>query len=65
MKNNDESVVLTAYAEHTDTIDKKKVDNITIRVIELEKENANTKDNNDHEMKKKIAKIIEEEVSCY
>lgn len=46
----------------SNTVDTSKVNRMIKRIIELEKENLRTKRFRDHEMIKKIQKIIEEEV---
>lgn len=46
----------------SNTVDTSKANRMIKRIIELEKENLRTKRFRDHEMIKKIQKIIEEEV---
>ena len=45
-------------------IDKVKLNRIIKMIVELENENVKTREFNDDSMKKKIDKIIEEEVKC-
>ena len=45
-------------------IEDKKLNRIVKRIIQLENENVKTREYNDEDIKKKIEKIIEEEVKC-
>ena len=45
-------------------IDNEKLKRIVKNIITLEKENVKTRELNDEDMKKKIEKIIEEEIKC-
>jgi uncharacterized membrane protein (DUF106 family) len=47
---------------NSNTVDTTKVNRMIKRIIELEKENLRTKRYRDHDMIKRIQKIIEEEV---
>lgn len=46
------------------TIDDNKLNIIVKRIIQLENDNVKTREFNDEEIKKKIEKIIEEELKC-
>lgn len=46
------------------TIDKQKLNRIIKKIIQLENDNVKTREFNDDDLKKKIEKIIEEEVKC-
>lgn len=56
---NDEIEVLN----QTD-IDNDKLKRIIVNIITLENDNVKTRELNDEDMKKKIEKIIEEEIKC-
>ena len=45
-------------------IEDKKLNRIVKRIIQLENENVKTREYNDEDIKKKIEKIIEEEIKC-
>lgn len=45
-------------------IEDQKLNRIVKRIIQLENENVKTREFNDEDIKKKIEKIIEEEVRC-
>lgn len=45
-------------------IEDQKLNRIVKRIIQLENENVKTREYNDEDIKKKIEKIIEEEVKC-
>ncbi len=45
-------------------LDREKLNRIVKTIITLENDNVKTRDLNDDEMKKKIEKIIEEEIKC-
>lgn len=45
-------------------IDKQKLNRIVKTIITLENDNVKTRELNDEDMKKKIEKIIEEEIKC-
>ena len=45
-------------------IEDQKLNRIVKRVIQLENENVKTREYNDEDIKKKIEKIIEEEIKC-
>lgn len=45
-------------------IDEKKLSIIVKRIIQLENDNVKTREFNDEEIKRKIEKIIEEELKC-
>ena len=47
------------------TIDEQKLNRIIKKIIQLENDNVKTREFNDEDLKKKIEKIIEEEVKCY
>ncbi len=46
------------------TIDEQKLNRIIKKIIQLENDNVKTREFNDDDLKKKIEKIIEEEVKC-
>ena len=46
------------------TIDEQKLNRIIKKIIQLENDNVKTREFNDQHLKKKIEKIIEEEVKC-
>ena len=46
-------------------IDNEKLKKIVYNIIKLENDNVKTRELNDDDMKKKINKIIEEEIQCY
>ena len=46
------------------TIDEQKLNIIIKKIIQLENDNVKTREFNDEDLKKKIEKIIEEEVKC-
>lgn len=62
--NNEESISEQIAEVEATIIDENKLKLIIKNIIELEKENVKTKEYNDDAMKKKIEKIIEEEVKC-
>jgi len=45
-------------------IDDQRLSRIVKRIIQLENDNVKTREYNDEDMKKKIEKIIEEEIKC-
>ncbi len=45
-------------------IDEQKLNRIIKKIIQLENDNVKTREFNDEDLKKKIEKIIEEEVKC-
>ena len=45
-------------------IEDQKLNRIVKRIIQLENENVKTREYNDEDIKKKIEKIIEEEIKC-
>ena len=45
-------------------VDNQKLNRIVKTIITLENENVKTRELNDEDMKKKIEKIIEEEIKC-
>lgn len=45
-------------------VDMTKVERMMFRIIGVEKNNAKTKERNDHEMVNQLQKIIEEEAKC-
>lgn len=45
-------------------IDEQRLNRIVKKIIQLENDNVKTRENNDEDIKKKIEKIIEEEVKC-
>lgn len=51
-------------AEINNNIDSEKLKRIIKNIITLENENVKTRELNDEDLKKKIEKIIEEEVKC-
>ncbi len=46
-------------------IDQEKFNRMLKKIIELEKEYAQTNEGNDNDIKNKIKRIIEEEAECY
>lgn len=54
VENNDSSYI----------VDDNKLNSIVKRIIQLENDNVKTREFNDEEIKKKIEKIIEEELKC-
>ena len=46
-------------------VEDSKLNIIVKRIIQLENDNVKTREFNDEEIKKKIEKIIEEELKCY
>ncbi len=54
VENNDSSYI----------VDDNKLNIIVKRIIQLENDNVKTREFNDEEIKKKIEKIIEEELKC-
>ena len=46
------------------TIDEQKLSRIRKRIIQIENDNVKTREYNDDDIKKKIEKIIEEEIKC-
>ena len=46
------------------TIDEQKLNRIIKKIIQLENDNVKKREFNDEDLKKKIEKIIEEEVKC-
>ena len=46
------------------TIDEQKLNRIIKKIIQLENDNVKTREFNDEDLKKKIEKIIEEEIKC-
>ena len=62
--NNEEKQVENENFEQQIVIDKEKLNRIIERIIKLENYNVNTRELNDEDMKKKIRKIIEEEIKC-
>lgn len=65
MNRDEENIQSEVLNEISSSLDEDKLKKITIRIIELERENVKTKEFNSNEMKNKIRKIIEEEVGCY
>ena len=61
MNNLEQSNTLNA---NPTAIDETKMKRILKKIVELENENVKTREYNDESMKKKIEKIIEEEVKC-
>ena len=49
----------------TITIDEQKLNRIIKKIIQLENDNVKTREFNDEDLKKKIEKIIEEELKCF
>lgn len=45
-------------------IDEQRLNRIVKKIIQLENDNVKTREYNDEDIKKKIEKIIEEEVKC-
>lgn len=45
-------------------IDDQKLSRIVKKIIQLENDNVKTREYNDEDVKKKIEKIIEEEIKC-
>ncbi len=45
-------------------IDDQKLSRIVKKIIQLENDNVKTREYNDEDIKKKIEKIIEEEIKC-
>ena len=61
---NEEKKVENQKFEQQSAIDNQKLTRIIKTIITLESNNVKTKELNDEEMKKKIEKIIEEEIKC-
>lgn len=55
---------ITENNNSNDIVDDKKLNRIIKRIIQLENDNVKTREWNDEEIKKKIEKIIEEELKC-
>jgi len=55
---------ITEFNNSNYTIDDNKLNIIVKRIIQLENDNVKTREFNDEEIKKKIEKIIEEELKC-
>ena len=66
--NNEEVKVETQSSnqnfEQQSIIDNEKLNRIVKSIIILENNNVKTRESNDEDMKKKIEKIIEEEIKC-
>lgn len=54
----------TPAVEQQSVIDNQKLTRIAKSIITLENDNVKTRELNDEDMKKKIEKIIEEEIKC-
>lgn len=48
-----------------DEVNQERLTRMMKRIIELEKEYAQTNEGNDNDIKNKIKRIIEEEAECY
>lgn len=62
--NNEEKQVDNQKFEQQSAIDNQKLNRIVKTIITLENDNVKTRELNDEDMKKKIEKIIEEEIKC-
>lgn len=62
MNNEDTNNVSTNFTELM--IDEQKLNRIVKKIIQLENDNVKTREYNDEDLKRKIEKIIEEEVKC-
>lgn len=62
--NNEEKQVDNQNFEQQNAIDNQKLNRIVKTIITLENDNVKTRELNDEDMKKKIEKIIEEEIKC-
>lgn len=62
--NNEEKQVDNQNFEQQSAIDNQKLNRIVKTIITLENDNVKTRELNDEDMKKKIEKIIEEEIKC-
>ena len=62
--NNEEKQVDNQNFEQQSAIDNQKLNRIVKKIITLENDNVKTRELNDEDMKKKIEKIIEEEIKC-
>ncbi len=61
---NNQSEQITEQNNSNYVVDDKKLNIIVKRIIQLENDNVKTREFNDEEIKKKIEKIIEEELKC-
>lgn len=62
--NNEDTKIDVLNKLNRNDIDDKKLKRIVKKIITLENDNVKTRELNDEDMKKKIAKIIEEEIKC-
>ena len=62
--NNEEKQVDNQKFEQQSAIDNQKLNRIVKTIITLENDSVKTRELNDEDMKKKIEKIIEEEIKC-
>lgn len=61
---NNQSELITEQNDLSYIIDDKKLNIIIKRIIQLENDNVKTREFNDEEIKRKIDKIIKEELKC-
>ncbi|MDD3453742.1 MAG: hypothetical protein PHN42_05690 [Bacilli bacterium] len=59
-----QSEQITEINDSNYIVDDNKLNIIVKRIIQLENDNVKTREFNDEEIKKKIEKIIEEELKC-
>lgn len=62
--NNEDTKIDVLNKLNQNDIDDEKLKRIVKKIITLENDNVKTRELNDEDMKKKIAKIIEEEIKC-
>ena len=62
--NNEEIKNENTETSNQNSIDNQKLNRIVKSIITLENDNVKTRELNDEDMKKKIEKIIEEEIKC-
>lgn len=62
--NNEDTKIDVLNKLNRNDIDDEKLKRIVKKIITLENDNVKTRELNDEDMKKKIAKIIEEEIKC-
>ena len=62
--NSEEKQLDNQEFEQQSMIDNQKLTRIVKNIITLEKNNVKTRELNDEDLKKKIEKIIEEEIKC-
>jgi len=64
MNNEEVDIKENQTLENQSSIDNQKLTRIVKTIITLENNNVKTRELNDEDMKKKIEKIIEEEIKC-